>query len=104
MASKHSITQTKLRKNAKGQYCTLRLEGCSGDPATTVLCHLPHPNRAGSRQDDWFAVFGCVECHDRIDGRTPHTIPLHIIENRMLKALYETLRIQLRDELIVIKD
>ena len=60
----------KIRQSARDEDCTLRIfEVCNEDPATTVLCHAPFPNRGGMRKDDWWAAYGCSRCHDLIDGR-----------------------------------
>ena len=61
---------TKLRKSAEGRECQIRIPGvCSGNPETTVLCHLPGGGM-GLKQPDLFAAFGCSDCHDVVDGRT----------------------------------
>lgn len=62
---------SKLRKSAKGQRCTLRLQGCNHNPETTVLAHIRIAGRcgAGLKPADNEAVFACSHCHDVIDGR-----------------------------------
>ncbi len=64
------IVSTKLRKSARGQSCTLAIPGvCSHDPEQTVLCHLPSEVKGtGNKSDDFFAVFGCANCHEVIDN------------------------------------
>jgi len=59
----------KMRKSAKGQDCTFNLHGvCNHNPETTVLCHAPSPVKGmGNKGDDWFAAFGCSDCHRYID-------------------------------------
>lgn len=61
----------KIRQSARDEDCTLRIPGvCNEDPATTVLCHAPFPNRGGMRKgNDTWAAYGCSSCHDLIDGR-----------------------------------
>jgi len=60
---------TKLRESARGQPCMIRIPGvCNGDPATTVLCHLPGGGM-GKKQPDLLAAFGCSSCHNVVDGR-----------------------------------
>ena len=64
---------SKIRKSAKGEACTLRIPGvCNGNPETVVLCHAPYPGRGGMRNHDWWAAYGCSDCHDYIDARTKH--------------------------------
>lgn len=60
-----------LRDSANGQECTFQIVGvCNGDPATTVLCHLPdESNGMGKKSDDFCAAFGCSDCHDVVDSR-----------------------------------
>ncbi len=69
-ANKYKRKFPKLRESARGEECTLRIHPyCNGDPATTVLCHLPSGSGWGQKSPDWFAVYGCSSCHDIIDGR-----------------------------------
>ena len=66
---------SKIRKSAKGEDCTLRIPGiCNFNPETVVLCHAPYPGRYGSRKDDWWAAYGCSNCHDAVDGRLKSTL------------------------------
>ena len=71
MASK-SITRKyqKLRDSARGEECQLPIfPYCSGNPETTVLCHIPSGSGMGQKSPDWFAVYACSSCHDVIDSR-----------------------------------
>ena len=96
MASKIIRKYPKLRKSAEGEDCTLQIfPYCNGDPATTVLCHLPSGSGMGQKSPDWFAVYGCSSCHDIIDGRysDPHTrldIDRTDIEKITKAALFRT--------------
>jgi len=82
-----------LRNAARDQPCTLRLECCNGDNATTVLAHLRCFGWAGTAQkpDDFLAVFACSACHDEIDRRTPDA---RFGWDDLLRSLGETLRRQ----------
>lgn len=64
------IVSSKLRASAKGQPCTFQIPGiCNHDPATTVLCHLPSEVKGmATKSDDFFAVFGCMNCHEVLDN------------------------------------
>ena len=78
-----------IRKAARGETCTLRLDGCLPSTETVVLAHLRHFGWAGTSQkpDDLLAVFACHACHDALDRRT-HT-PCGYDD--ILRALGETL-------------
>ncbi|MCP4182298.1 MAG: DUF1364 domain-containing protein [Hyphomicrobiales bacterium] len=60
----------KLRDSAKGEQCNFRIPGiCSCDTSKTVLCHLPSEfNGGGMKSPDYWAAFGCYECHDYFDN------------------------------------
>jgi len=79
-----------LRNAARDQSCTLRLECCNGDTATTVLAHLRCFGWAGTAQKpaDWKAVFACSACHDEIDSRGGAT---RYGWDDLLRAMGETL-------------
>ena len=74
------------RKSARGQNCTLCLDGCQNDTNTTVLCHLRILNVAGMGQKppDWFAVYGCLHCHTLLDRTTQWGF------DDILRALFRT--------------
>lgn len=78
------------RNSAKGQPCTLRLDCCNHDPATTVLAHIRAFGWGGMGQKphDFLAVYACSACHDCIDRRT-HDAPWGWDD--LLRALGETL-------------
>jgi len=70
---------TKIRQSARGEDCTINLEGvCNYDTATVVWCHS---NRAsdgkgmGRKADDDRGAYGCRSCHaiyDRQEKRPDH--------------------------------
>lgn len=65
---------TPIRRAARDQDCTLRLDGCNHDSTTTVLCHsnfLADGKGMGLKAPDTAAAFGCSACHDMLDGRRP---------------------------------
>lgn len=62
-----------IRKSARGEHCTLNIVGvCKYDPDKTVLSHVSFMSSGmGMKPPDYpYAVYGCYECHDAIDGRT----------------------------------
>ena len=92
---------SKLRKSARGQNCTLRLEGCNHNPETTVLAHI-RMNRFcgfGLKPPDYMGVFACSNCHDIIDGRVKSDDTYKDI----LRAQNETLKYWVDAGLIEVK-
>ena len=61
---------SKIRKSAKGQSCTIRLDGCNGGPEneTVVFAHLNGGGMA-SKCLDIHGAYSCANCHDILDGR-----------------------------------
>jgi hypothetical protein len=80
---------SKIRKSAKGEECSLRLEVCNGNNETTVLAHIGHNRGMGMKCSDHFAVYACNSCHDVIDGRVK-TDYFYDLELEKLRALEET--------------
>jgi len=64
---------SKLRKDARGRACLVRLPGCDGGGDTTVLAHyrLAGTCGMGMKPDDEQAAECCAKCHDIADGRAP---------------------------------
>jgi hypothetical protein len=61
-----SYVSKKLRDFARGQDCTLQLEGiCNRNPETTVMCHMRYFGMAGvaMKPHDFSAYHGCSDCH-----------------------------------------
>lgn len=101
MSQKKAPAPTPLRNSARGETCTLRLDGCDGGTETTVLAHLRHFGWAGTghKPPDYLAVFACHRCHDAIDGRSNHAE--HGYDD-LLRALGETLNRQVAKGKIII--
>lgn len=62
----------KLRREARGQDCMVRLPGvCNHNPETTVLAHyrLAGISGIGMKSPDTIAAWSCSSCHDAIDRR-----------------------------------
>lgn len=70
--------ERKIRESARDEECTLRLPlVCNGRTDTTVYCHsnrLEHGKGMGLKAE--VGCYGCVNCHDVLDGRRPR--PAHI--------------------------
>lgn len=63
------LISQKLRQSAKGEQCTFQTPYCVGGTETTVLCHAPsHHKGMGNKGPDYFAAFGCCECHAALDN------------------------------------
>lgn len=63
------MANSKLRKSAQGQDCTLRIPGvCNFNPETVVLAHVGRKRGMGSKCHDIHAVYACSNCHTYIDG------------------------------------
>lgn len=65
--------QQSIRDSARGEECTVRIEGvCNFNPATTVWSHGPF-NDAGKGMGikglDVIGCYACSACHDVVDGR-----------------------------------
>ncbi|MBU0703813.1 MAG: DUF1364 domain-containing protein [Chloroflexi bacterium] len=60
----------KLREEARGRDCQVRLPGiCNGNPETVVLAHLNGAGM-GRKHHDLHGAWCCSSCHDEIDRRT----------------------------------
>ena len=61
---------SKITKSARGQACTIRLDGCNGGPnnETVVLAHL-NGGGMGAKCLDIHGAYSCHHCHDILDGR-----------------------------------
>jgi len=96
------VRSKKLRDSANGQPCCLRIPGhCTGDPETTVLCHLPHGGRGtGFKASDDHAVFGCSGCHAALDQRALPMVSQAELYECMVRALAETRSLQRSEGLI----
>lgn len=64
------LVSPKLRQSARGQACTLRLDGCLPGNETVVLCHIRGTWAGiGQKPADFIAVYACHHCHDALDRR-----------------------------------
>jgi len=63
---------SKITKSARGEACTIRLEGCNGGPnnETVVFAHL-NGGGVGRECLDIHGAYCCHSCHDILDGRKP---------------------------------
>lgn len=65
------MKSAKIRNSARGEDCTIRLDGCRNNTETTVACHAQGTGMKGigMKVPDIFIMYGCNHCHDIIDGR-----------------------------------
>jgi hypothetical protein len=73
MRKRSKPKMTHARRSAAGEECTLNFPGCMHDRETVVLCHLRQFGGGGTslKPPDNEAVYGCMRCHDIVDGRVP---------------------------------
>lgn len=80
------LRSKEIRYSAHGEDCSLRLVGiCSFNSEQTVLCHVGRARGMALKCSDLFAVYGCYNCHQEIDGKNRNNLALDI-----LRALEET--------------
>jgi hypothetical protein len=96
-AKRKANPASKLRLNAEGQNCTLRLEGCRSDPQYTVLAHLRRFGWGGMgmKPNDLLAVFACDLCHEKQERYHPLCS-----DKEVLRALGETIMVQMQNGII----
>lgn len=83
------IKSKKIRESARSEDCSLRLVPCSSTE-TTVLCHIGRVKGVGLKCPDFFAVYGCSNCHDVLDGRVNAGFSKTELKAEALRALEET--------------
>jgi len=70
------MKQTAITRSARGQACTLKLDGCLNDNgATTVFAHKNGSGMGEKSKDEYgqdIGAFLCRYCHDVVDGRIQH--------------------------------
>jgi len=61
-----------ITKSARGQACTIRLDGCYGgaNNETVIFAHL-NGGGMGAKCLDIHGAYSCSSCHDILDGRVP---------------------------------
>jgi hypothetical protein len=78
--------QPDIRGSARGEACTVRIEGvCNFNSETTVWSHGPF-NDAGKGMGikglDLVGCYSCSACHDVVDGRAPR--PTGVTKERVM--------------------
>lgn len=98
------VISQKLRDSARDESCTLRLIGCLNGNETVVLCHASGTGMKGTgmKAPDHFAMYGCQNCHDIIDGRKG-IHGQHWDYRDIVRAVCETQMRMIEKGLIIIK-
>lgn len=94
-----------LRTLAQGKLCQVRLPGCDGGGATTVLAHyrLAGYSGIGQKPDDFMGAWCCANCHDLVDGRKKYDGERHVLRlahaEGVLRTMHEVRRMKRNGEL-----
>lgn len=66
--------QQAIRDSARGEDCTVRIEGCPCDPAMTIWSHAPLGDAGkgmGLKSLDLCGAYCCTYCDAVVDGQRP---------------------------------
>lgn len=95
---------SKITKAARGQQCTVMLDGvCNFNHETVVFCHyrdLSLGCGAGFKPSDLFGAFCCSSCHDALDGRSKVPHDKEWLRNEHRRGVFKTQKILLDEGLI----
>ena len=84
----------KLRKEAKGRGCMVRIpEVCNHNSETVVLCHyrLAGVSGIGMKSPDLLGAWACSACHDAIDRRAHTDLDRDYVRLLHLEGMARTL-------------
>jgi hypothetical protein len=90
---------SKIRQSARGEDCTINLEGvCNYAPQTTVWCHsnrYEHGKGMGLKANDVHGAYGCSDCHKVYDrqAKRPAHLSLDDVEDAFTLAMEKSLAI-----------
>lgn len=95
------VISKQLRDSARGETCTLRLDGCLFTHETVVLAHAPGTGTKGMGMKgiDVCSCYACMNCHDIIDGRKRGEWDYRDI----VRAMAETMTRFIEKGLVIIK-
>ena len=85
---------TKLRKEAKGRGCMVRIpDVCSHNSETVVLAHyrLAGVSGIGMKSPDILGAWACSACHDAIDRRAHTDLDRDYVRLLHLEGMARTL-------------
>jgi hypothetical protein len=90
----------KLRKEARGRDCMVRLVGiCNHNPETTVLAHVRMAGISGMglKADDLLGAWACSSCHDAIDRRSNTDLDRDFVRLAHLEGVMRTITVLRRE-------
>jgi len=90
----------KLRKEARGRDCMVRLVGiCNHNPETTVLAHVRMAGISGMglKGDDLLGAWACSSCHDAIDRRRYTDLDRDFVRLAHLEGVIRTITVLRRE-------
>jgi len=90
----------KLRKEARGRDCMVRLVGiCNHNPETTVLAHVRMAGISGMglKADDLLGAWACSSCHDAIDRRQHTDLDRDFVRLAHLEGVIRTITVLRRE-------
>jgi hypothetical protein len=90
----------KLRKEARGRDCMVRLVGiCNHNPETTVLAHVRMAGISGMglKADDLLGAWACSSCHDAIDRRQHTDLDRDFVRLAHLEGVMRTITVLRRE-------
>ena len=94
---------TKLRKEARGRGCMVRIpDVCNHNSETVVLCHyrLAGVSGIGMKSPDVIGAWACSACHDTIDRRAHTDLDRDYVRLLHLEGMARTLAQLNREGLI----
>lgn len=97
---------SKIRQSARGEDCTINLEGvCNYNPETVVWCHSnesAHGKGMGLKAHDEHGAYGCSDCHKVYDrqAKRPAHLSLDDVEDAFTLAMEKSLAILKRKNLV----
>lgn len=97
---------TKIRQSARGEDCTINLEGvCNYDPDTVVWCHSnqsAHGKGMGLKANDEYGAYGCSSCHKIYDrqAKRPDHLSLDDVEEAFTLAMEKSRAILVSKNLV----
>lgn len=98
------IRSRKYLDGARGETCKLRFVGiCSGDPETTVACHVHDQSFGMARKaHDVSIIDGCSSCHMFLDHGWVGKISRPVLLEHIIRGLQETLLNRIRRGIVVV--
>lgn len=104
---KRSRKSSQITRSAQGQDCTLQFPGCQNARETVVLCHLRMFSGGGMglKPSNLESCYGCMLCHDILDGRTPWILTDDVFNwwEAIARAIIRTQRVMRANGILVFK-